>query len=1046
MAARLKLGRRFGFSLGFGPSMIPIGIAMLLGLLALGAAGHSDMVLAQEGACNVLVDQKASTDALLLGESAEIEVSLDPNCGDLNLAHHFAIIAQPWPADSSDAAMQTRDALLGFLERLDFGQSRIGLVLGHGDPTQPTATPRPAPLPTAMPNPGFVSVALTQNRFLLQQALGRFAATDAGVNLDALFNESRALFVDAELADRNFYGRRHIIIVGHAGAPIGLSSTLNFNAAIASDGAIDMRWYCIGGGCRAVPGIQIIDVPDAAAVRTALEALIVEPAPLSLDHVSVSSEFAATSDYVFQSAAPPADQMGRLVSNYIRWDSELTRDPVSFRYSLRPLDGGSGLSLASNVVVKGVSTAGREVSSSFYRPLWIDVGSGPAEGGDCRLRGEVRPDQPSVALDSAAWITVDLLADCADQPQTLDVVLAIDSSASMLRGRRLEDAKDAARTFVNAVDLGLSRVSLVSVGSDAVVMIEMSSDRAALLAAIDGLTAAGENNFGKAFDMAREILRQRRPEALPAIVLLSDGDTNFPSALLSDPWLQAGFWAHLEGIRSVVVCVTDQGTCRPEFKQLASPTSYFKVSGGGADLSGFYADLARYLTQADFERLSLTQTSNTAFRYSGEPAGHEPPLVGPDGRLTWQRADPLFGRATLRYPLRADAVGSWPVAERIEASWRQRDGRVGRASLNLPEIEVVPPDEPGNCQLEAATNMADPSSLVLDAELKHQLGGELSCTESDQLLDIVLVLDHSDSMSGQRMDAVRQAVESLLNRSDGAGLHYGLVAFSGQILAELPLSDDRAALIQRLRQTSPAGETNIGQALNRAKTLLDAARPEARSVVILVTDGRNSVDPQTILTSAASLNDQADLIAACIGAACDPELALAPSRESYYFELAGDAQVGGFFDQLGDALVGIRPSEISLESQSTTALLPMMGSAQPPLTSGPNPQVWTFGFPVDGTVAAEHQLEAVSAGRQPLSLWSRLVYRTLSGDRGTLYLPPAAVDVSGGDPAAPTALPLPTGTPGGTGPTATPIGPGPTPTSPGPQGEPIFLPWLSNGN
>jgi Mg-chelatase subunit ChlD len=1026
--------------------MVPFGIAVVLGLLVLGVGGQSEPALAQEGACNVLVDQKASADALLLGESVEVEVSLDANCGDLNLAHHFAIVAQPWPAASSADALQTRDSLLGFLERLDFGQSRIGLVLGNSDPTQPTATPRPAPLPTALPNPGFISVALTQNRFLLQQALGRFAATDAGVNLDALFNEARALFVDAELADRNFYGRRHIIIVGHAGAPIGRSSTLDFNAAIAGDVAIDMRWYCIGGGCQPVPGIQIIDVPDAAAVRTALEALIAEPAPLSLDHVSVASEFSATSDYVFNSAAPPADQMGRLVSNYIRWDKGLTRDPVSFRYALRPIDGGSGISLASNVVVKGVSTAGREISSTFYRPLWIDVGAGPAEAGDCKLRGEVRPDQPSLALDSAAWITVDLVADCADQPQTLDVVLAIDSSASMLRGRRLEDAKDAARTFVNAVDLSLSRVSLLSVGSSAEILIEMSSDRVALIAAIDSLTAAGENDFGDAFNVARDILTQRRPEALPAIVLLSDGATTFPTALLGDPWLQAGFWAHLEGIRSVVVCVTDQSTCRPEFRQLASPSSYFKVSGGGADLRGFYAELASYLTQADFERLSLTHIPNPAFRYSGEPGGHEPPLVGPDGRLTWQRADPLFGRASLRYPLRADAVGTWPVAERIEASWRQRDGRVGRASLSLPEIEVVPPDDPGNCQLIAATNTANPSSLALNEQLLHRLGAELSCTESNQRLDVVLVLDHSDSMSGQRMDAVRQAVEALLNRPGGAGLRYGLVAFSGQILAELPLSDDRDALIQRLRQTTPAGETNIGQALNRAKTLLDQARPDARAVVILITDGRNSVDPQTILSSAATLNDQADLIAACIGAACDPELALAPSRESYYFELAGDAQVGALFDQLGDALLGLRPSEISLESMATTGLLPASGFTVPPLTSGPNPQVWTFGFPVDGSVAAEHRLEAVRAGRQPLSLWSRLVYRSLSGDSGTLYLPPAAVEVSGGDPVAPTALPLPTATPGGLVATSTPIGPGRTPTAPRPLGEPIYLPWLSNGN
>ncbi|MCB9176258.1 MAG: VWA domain-containing protein [Caldilineae bacterium] len=1019
-----------------------LAFAAVLCLLALGRSVPERGVKAQQGGCSIVADQHLDRDAILHGEDVGVTVSVSPDCGGEILSRHYVIAAQPWtPAQASELSA-LRASLDAWIGSLDFGGSRIGLVLGNDDPAAPTATPRPAPLPTAEPRPRALAVALTQNRFLLQTGLQKFVPAEPGVPLAALVSEARNQYLDAEAGDRDFYGRRHILIVGHAGAPLGRRSTLDFELALASATGIDVRWYCIGGGCPQLPGLTVVDLPDVAALSSALQALHDQPAPLEVERLTVTSGFSDRADFVFDSAVPPADQMGRLQTSYIAWRPQQPARDFEASYRLRPLDSGAGVPVAGDIELEGITNAGREIQRVIARRLSVDVGEQTARPSSCRLAAESEALPSSLALGDPVEVGLRLAVDCSAQGRPLDVVLAIDRSASMLRGGRLTAAKIAARRFVEGVDLSVARVALLAVGTEAETLVDLSTDRAALLTAIDGLQAAGENDFGKAFDQVRQVLRQRRPDALPALVLLSDGDTVFPTGLLSDPWLQAAFWAHLEGIRSIVVCVTDAATCKPEFQQLASPASHFRVTPGGEDLAAFYTELARYLGRAEIQRLSVSHRSSGAFAFAGVPFGQDLPTER-DGRLVWQRADPLFGRSELRYQLRAAALGSWPVAERIEASWIDRDGAVGQASLPVPVVEVRPPASSGPCPVSGSV-LAEPGALALGERVTERIAAEVAACQADgEPLEVVLVLDHSDSMSGPRIAAMRRAVEAMLARP-GGDVRFGLVAFSGQILAEQPLDVDRAALLARLLSTAPAGETNIGQALNRAGALLDDARPGARSVVILVTDGRNSVDPDTILTAADSFKDRAELIAACIGAACDPVLATAVTRQAYYFDLPGDEDVVSLFERMAETVAGALPAEISIADQSGPAMPPVPGSAMPALTFGPDPNIWRFGFPAVGKVSATQQLTATLAGRQPVALWTRVEYRMLSGAEGMAWLPSAAVEIAGeAPPVLPTSLPLPTVTPGG--PAATPTRTLP-PATATPGGRPeagVYLPWLS---
>ena len=546
--------------------------------------------------------------------------------------------------------------------------------------------------------------------------------------------------------------------------------------------------------------------------------------PLRVEHLEITSDFSSRADYVFDSAQPPADQMGRLQSNYVQWQRRPLDAAFDAGYQVRPLDSGSDIPGGRQGRGLGASARlARFCSAWSSQRLSVDVGARPGLASTCRLSANASALPESLMLDGQLEVGLRLAVDCGQARRPLDVVLAIDRSASMLQGERFEDAKLAARTFIESVDLDVARVALVAVGTEAETLRGLTDDRGALLAAVDALTAEGENNFGKAFDRVRLILRERREDALPAVVLLSDGDTAFPTGLLSDPWLQAAFWAHLEGIRSVVVCVTDSSTCKPEFQQLASPTSHFRVSGGGSDLQSFYRDLALDLGRAELQRLTVSHILTSAFSFDGVAQGQETPNQVED-RLVWQRVEPLFGASELRYRLRADAIGSWPVAERIEASWTDREGGVGQVSVPVPEVRVDGPSterslharrKRASCRAKRAGQGRDPARdhpgrTGLSPRRRGSRGGPGA---RPQRLD------------GRRVGSTRsgKAVETMLARP-GGNVRFGLVAFSGQILGEMSLTDDRDALLSMLRGLSPAGETNIGQALNRAGVLLDTAR------------------------------------------------------------------------------------------------------------------------------------------------------------------------------------------------------------------------------
>lgn len=120
-------------------------------------------------------------------------------------------------------------------------------------------------------------------------------------------------------------------------------------------------------------------------------------------------------------------------------------------------------------------------------------------------------------------------------------------------------------------------------------------------------------------------------------------------------------------------------------------------------------------------------------------------------------------------------------------------------------------------------------------------------------LELVIVIDHSSSMSGGPMSAARNAgvaaVNAVMRRPDSM---VGMVGFSGAadvVMAPVPASG-ASQVVTRIRQLNADGGTNIADAIRAANRIM-SRDPRYIHHVVLVSDGES--DPPAAIASAMAL-------------------------------------------------------------------------------------------------------------------------------------------------------------------------------------------------
>lgn len=106
--------------------------------------------------------------------------------------------------------------------------------------------------------------------------------------------------------------------------------------------------------------------------------------------------------------------------------------------------------------------------------------------------------------------------------------------------------------------------------------------------------------------------------------------------------------------------------------------------------------------------------------------------------------------------------------------------------------------------------------------------------------DVMLVIDVSGSMSGDKLEDAKNAASEFLNTLDTSH-RVGLISFSGNAQLMSHLTDDRNALVQSVNQLNTIGSTAMGDGMVLgANTLSTEGEGNRTLCMVLMTDGHHN--------------------------------------------------------------------------------------------------------------------------------------------------------------------------------------------------------------
>ncbi len=227
--------------------------------------------------------------------------------------------------------------------------------------------------------------------------------------------------------------------------------------------------------------------------------------------------------------------------------------------------------------------------------------------------------------------------------------------------------------------------------------------------------------------------------------------------------------------------------------------------------------------------------------------------------------------------------------------------------------------------------------MVVDGDLWRdfsrfsQSGSGDDSSDSQTPLDIVISLDTSGSMGGNKLDQAQIASQNFVGRLVGED-RAGLVGFTSFANVEQELTTNYDAVNQSIEQLYAGGGTDIADGLDTSVGHIQSRSPaEHDEVIVLVSDGRSWNRPALDAAERAAAND-ITVYTVAVGGGADRELlreiATITGGESYFVEDASDTDIA--FRQISDDTSGRVDSD-------GDGLPDNYETSETPLLAGPNP-------------------------------------------------------------------------------------------------------------
>ncbi len=280
----------------------------------------------------------------------------------------------------------------------------------------------------------------------------------------------------------------------------------------------------------------------------------------------------------------------------------------------------------------------------------------------------------------------------------LDAMLVIDHSSSMedpVIGfqSKLANAKEAAKAFVGEMNMASDRVAVVQFNDTADLLQSLTHDPVAIKASIDSITGGDGTAIDEGLRVAHDDLRSNgRAEAAPVIIILSDGQSDFYSAV------NAADAAKADSIRIISVGI-GADVDKDLMQQIASSPADYHFSPDTSDLKDIYISIAQQIRE-------FATATDVKINHTFDPAKIEviPDSISDNGSLTGETAqnailwhlNSLGEQHVVSYRARVRQSGQFfvDVRDRVEYILCEREARAFLAGPGLWLQALAPTPTP----------------------------------------------------------------------------------------------------------------------------------------------------------------------------------------------------------------------------------------------------------------------------------------------------------------------------------------------------------------
>lgn len=123
-------------------------------------------------------------------------------------------------------------------------------------------------------------------------------------------------------------------------------------------------------------------------------------------------------------------------------------------------------------------------------------------------------------------------------------------------------------------------------------------------------------------------------------------------------------------------------------------------------------------------------------------------------------------------------------------------------------------------------------------------------------LSLVLVIDISGSMTGERIETVQNAVKYMLDNISLASSEVSIISFNNNVYLNCDFTHDYERIIQSVNNLVPESGTNYKKAFLQERTgAIDVAKTGLnKRVIVFLTDGKSTIDNKEVIDSARMNN------------------------------------------------------------------------------------------------------------------------------------------------------------------------------------------------